>query len=743
MHHAHNPQPTHQSPFPASSTMAFGKGGVNKKKNARSHVRKADRAQDNNAMNSANKKQKVLPTDLPKLSTRESHGLIPLTEQMIRCKIIVDYALRYREPSKEAWPSIIKDLAAELPTGSSEETIRQLFTELSQGEVRIDRREGSGRKRKLGPDNPGLAAAALALNSGVSWQMATDICNQTNKRLSTNPDEEVLTVSRSTLTETIKRYTDVKEQAILRRKTGRRDTESDWAKARVVRCQMTKDMYELGEKLENGTLTMADCRQKNLHPLYEDATVYVDQSHMKAVPAGGSGHSGSKGRIQTRIAVDPKTGKLLPVARGGVMPARRMQIKPKFDSQAQGCYAVAVPKDANGKTKALFLKTFDYTGKKIYSAKDMKTHDEAELKRAKENTSNHHWKNFNGDNPYKEKFGTKSAYKLPDNPTDWEREWEITQQKWYQTFRSCSKMNRKASICDFVLHLIKEGEELYKGTNRENTWMIWHDALSILWEKETQTWLRTLKCPVEGWEDRTWADRFVRFRGKYNDQVAAYYKDSLPGDSPELMPLDCRLFSDVKEGTARNVSFSYFLPDDDPDKYSLATPRKVYDAIHRTIASGCPSQDRIREDIETIKRETLDRIIAAKGGYIEDSARGGVRRVAQAEENERRGAAAAAARKEDKQANTVDKKVLVKFEALVDSIGAGEGLPYMEQPAVLTEARDDDGNDELGELDGPPPLKTDLREVFFGRCREPMSEIFSLSNKPLCLPLCRAIRLTG
>jgi len=183
---------------------------------------------------------------------------------------------------------------------------------------------------------------------------------------------------------------------------------------------------------------------------------------------------------------------------------------------------------------------------------------------------------------------------------------------------------------EMVLHLTEDRNKIFGGTNRADTWMIWHDALSILWEKNTQAWLKTLKCPIEGWPERTWADRFIKLRGKYNDMVVKRYKDCLPGDSPELMPLDCHLFADIKEGTARNVALTFFLNDEDPRKYSMRGPNHVYRSINRTIKAGCPDPTRIVEDCEGIIKN-IDRIIAADGCYISDkninAARNGFRKT--------------------------------------------------------------------------------------------------------------------
>jgi hypothetical protein len=171
--------------------------------------------------------------------------------------------------------------------------------------------------------------------------------------------------------------------------------------------------------------------------------------------------------------------------------------------------------------------------------------------------------------------------------------------------------------------MIEQGEKIWKGTDREDTWMISHDALKILWDKSTQEWLSTIKCPIDGCESHTWADWFIRICGEWNDLVHPRYQNSLPGDSPEVMPLDCHLFSDVKEGVARNVALTYFLDNNDPCKYSLSTPKKAELSIMRTIKAGCPSPNRIITDCENCVAN-LQRIIDVDGIYIDDSSRTGV-----------------------------------------------------------------------------------------------------------------------
>jgi hypothetical protein len=217
-----------------------------------------------------------------------------------------------------------------------------------------------------------------------------------------------------------------------------------------------------------------------------------------------------------------------------------------------------------------------------------------------------------------------------------------------------------------VLHMIEQGENVWKGTDRENLWMISHDALSILWNESTQQWLQTLKCPISGWEERTWADRFIKICGKWNDLVHKRYQNSLPGDSPEVMPLDCHLFSDVKEGVARNVALTYFLDNNDPIKYSLSTPHKAELSIWRTIKAGCPSPERILTDCNNCVKN-LKRIVDANGVYIDDSNRTGVRAEAKREANR--------SLKTSSILIKADPDAINKFEGMFQEMKAGQGVP--------------------------------------------------------------------
>lgn len=219
-------------------------------------------------------------------------------------------------------------------------------------------------------------------------------------------------------------------------------------------------------------------------------------------------------------------------------------------------------------------------------------------------------------------------------------------------------------------HVIAEGNRIWAGTQREDTWMIYHDHLKIWWEQDSQNYLKSLPCSTQGNPNRTWYDRQIKICGKNNSKVATRYKNCLPGDSPELMPLDCHLFADLQEGASKNVALTYHIKPNDEDaglKYSFATPGKVYESLQRTIAAGCPSTKRIAEDIKRIFSETLGRIVEAQGCYIEDSSKTIVRRGVRAE----------AAAEHKRETIPVDASVMNGFNNMLEKMKNGAGVSFL------------------------------------------------------------------
>lgn len=149
--------------------MPFGKKGKNKPRlSAKKSHQKCNRvAHDSNF----NRSPCVSAPKPVNMSQREDNGLIPVTGEQIRTYIGIAFVIHFNEPTQADWDSIANTLREEL--FCDKRTILAVFERISKSnciEAGIERNScaPSGPSRKLPPGNPGLAAAALGLNSNFS-----------------------------------------------------------------------------------------------------------------------------------------------------------------------------------------------------------------------------------------------------------------------------------------------------------------------------------------------------------------------------------------------------------------------------------------------------------------------------------------------------------------------------------------------------------------------------------------------
>ena len=125
----------------------------------------------------------------------------------------------------------------------------------------------------------------------------------------------------------------------------------------------------------------------------------------------------------------------------------------------------------------------------------------------------------------------------------------------------------------------------------------------------------------QGFKDRQWTSN-----GFTNLFVAKYYHNKLMGNSPELMPLDSSLFSDLIEGVALRVVGTTTLAKG--ERYLMEFPDDSWRTMCEVL-SRAPSLVRIIQDVNRFK-VALRNIIAAEGCYVEEyDARHGHRKAMQ------------------------------------------------------------------------------------------------------------------
>ena len=337
------------------------------------------------------------------MEERESFGLNNISHEELWVAIKVTYVREFDSPPVDDWGPLVTILRTRL--GVSRRVIEWVFQGCHDGVANPEKmQKGGGHKHKLAEDNEGLIAGAAALNESISPTMATEICNAVNETTYPNKD---LKICRNTFMATLKAYTDFESVAILRWKTGSKDPESDWAKAWVTIATQMDAQIKLGKQIDDSETTLQqafkDVKKNHVPPpMFSDAIVYCDENHCIA-SIGGAGHEGSFSRRQYHIAVDPKTGKLLRLANGGVVPKWRFRVMAKYTKEARGCYGMCCPV-VDGKEWGQFIETFDYTETKLVLMKVYKMLMQQEMTYHRKMMSQG-WKNFNGDNPYEECYG--------------------------------------------------------------------------------------------------------------------------------------------------------------------------------------------------------------------------------------------------------------------------------------------------------------------------------------------------
>ena len=160
--------------------------------------------------------------------------------------------------------------------------------------------------------------------------------------------------------------------------------------------------------------------------------------------------------------------------------------------------------------------------------------------------------------------------------------------------------------------------------------MIYHDRLSQWWEVESQKYLGD----VHNMQHRQW-----RSVGQTNDRVHQRYQNSLMGDSPELMPLDNSLFSDLVEGIGKHIVGTWAVTENDAkmtpfplkEKFSMATPDEAWDTMVAVWSgSDYVMSERIIEDVEEWKRadgESISHALMRREALVDRVVQCGLREV--------------------------------------------------------------------------------------------------------------------
>jgi hypothetical protein len=154
-----------------------------------------------------------------------------------------------------------------------------------------------------------------------------------------------------------------------------------------------------------------------------------------------------------------------------------------------------------------------------------------------------------------------------------------------------------------------------KRTKNEGRGLWYHDALSLM----------ACKKSVQYMKEKGIFNNWLLPWGRL--QEGKRYHESIPVDSPELMPLYGTLNMDIHSSARYHVAITSHIPNDDPRKYSFSTPKEIPRAYLRLVdaaTGGAPSSTRIVQDCEKWIR-SLRKIREAGGNLVRGFGRNGHR----------------------------------------------------------------------------------------------------------------------
>jgi hypothetical protein len=165
-------------------------------------------------------------------------------------------------------------------------------------------------------------------------------------------------------------------------------------------------------------------------------------------------------------------------------------------------------------------------------------------------------------------------------------------------------------ITDLVDHMIIECETVFAQTSHASDFMMYHDALSLWMDKDTQAYIKRVHPDM--------VDRFVKPVG--TTCAGTRYSGSPPGNSPEhARGLDAYGFSDLKYAMSFNASLAAMYKIGDPRRiFNQGTPAGLWHLMEETWTTvRAPSDARIAEDIAGWEK-VCEKIIEAKGCIVPD-----------------------------------------------------------------------------------------------------------------------------
>ena len=182
-------------------------------------------------------------------------------------------------------------------------------------------------------------------------------------------------------------------------------------------------------------------------------------------------------------------------------------------------------------------------------------------------------------------------------------------------------LRSRGSVCvtEMVTHMVDVSHAGFSDTKYSDSWMFYHDALSLMTAKSCIEWMKLQKIG-----NRTYYDCWLLPTHGCNAEHKRYAGRPV-GDRPEVMAWDCHLNKYVDDAVAHHVSVTCNLTDDDVAadghklQFSRATPSVQTQAYLRIMdpeTGVSPTPKQIVHDMTRAFTDHLRAIYDAKGTVV-------------------------------------------------------------------------------------------------------------------------------
>jgi hypothetical protein len=131
-----------------------------------------------------------------------------------------------------------------------------------------------------------------------------------------------------------------------------------------------------------------------------------------------------------------------------------------------------------------------------------------------------------------------------------EEEDEWSQPEWISKIKNSTVFAHQVCVTDLMKHIVKQTKKCYRNTEHSNTYMFYHDALSLMTANLCVEWMKQQNIPGE---ETVVYNRWIKPELGLNNPISTF-GGRPPGNSPELMPLDTSLNQDIHK-SAKNTTF--------------------------------------------------------------------------------------------------------------------------------------------------------------------------------------------